>query len=348
MRRFFSVGVVAVLAVLMVGIVALGAAYWRSVQVGQGPLKEPVTVMVQPGSGTAVIARDLQNAGVVRDARAFRVAVRLSDDAGRLKAGEYVFEPGISMRAVIEKLARGDVRQHTVTFPEGWTVRDVVARLEATETLSGTVKRPAEGSIFPDTYSFHFGSERAKVLENMQVRMKDEVAKVWAARDPSVPLNTPDELVTLASIVQKEAASDAEMPRIAGVFVNRLRKGMKLQSDPTVIYGAEGYGGDIRRKDLKDENPFNTYIYAGLPPTPIANPGKAALMAAAHPVSSDELFFVADATRTGHMFSATYEQHLKYVKALIKAGAPVKGTVSPSIVAQVSGSVVSATTKGVK
>lgn len=340
MKRI-AIGTAVVLAVLVLGLVTLGTVLWGHYLEGKGPLRQETSVMVLPGSGTAVIGRSLEQAGVIGDARIFRVAVKVMHHDAGLKAGEYVFAPGVSLKEVVTKLAEGDTRNHSVTFPEGWTVREVVARLEATEGLTGKVRRPAEGTLFPDTYMFRFGTERERLLQSMEGRMTRELNDAWNGRDLSLPLASPQELLTLASIVQKEAANDAEMPRIAGVFVNRLRKGMRLQSDPTVIYGAEGYKGDIRHKDLKDENPFNTYVYAGLPPTPIANPGRAALQATAHPVSSDELFFVADPSRAGHMFSATYEQHQKYVKALVKAGAQVKGTVSSSAV--VSATQVSAT-----
>lgn len=319
-------------AAVFVAALFAGALVARLVWVHQltsaGPLQTPATVLVQPGGGTSAIARNLQAVGVIDDARVFRLAVRLMGMDSRLKAGEYEFQPGISLREVVTKLAEGDVRSRSVTFPEGWTVKEIVARLEATEGLVGKAPRPAEGSLFPDTYAFGFGMERARLIGIMKDRMKEEVNRAWNGRDTTLPLKTPEELVNLASIVQKEAASEAEMPRIAAVFINRLHKGMRLQSDPTVIYGADGYTGDIRHKDLHDENPFNTYVYAGLPPTPISNPGRAALQAVARPAASDELFFVADADGSGHVFSRTYEEHLKHVKELVKARPVAKTTVA--------------------
>jgi UPF0755 protein len=330
-----STGTLVVLAVLLLGLVTLGTALWGNYLAGKGPLAAPVTVVVEPGSGTAAIGRDLQAAGVIADARIFRAAVRAMHLDASLKAGEYAFEPGISLRAVVNKLALGDTRNRMVTIPEGWTVREVLARLEKVEGLTGKVVAPGEGRIFPDTYAFRFGTVRESLLASMEARMRDELNTAWNGRALNLPLGAPDELLTLASIVQKEAASEEEMPKIAGVFINRLRKGMRLQSDPTVIYGAEAYDGNIRHRDLRDENPFNTYVYAGLPPTPIANPGRAALMAAAHPEVTDALFFVADVSRTGHVFSATYGEHQRHVKALVRAPvvaparAGISGTVQP-------------------
>lgn len=300
--------------VLLLGAATAGTALWGRYLAQRGPLEKAVTVMVDSGEGTRMIATKLKLAGVINSSEAFVMAVHAMHLDGTLKAGDYEFDPGISLRAVVNKLALGDTKNHSVTIPEGWTVRQIVERLEADEGLKGRITRPAEGAVFPDTYAFRFGTERDKLLESMEERMKVELAAAWAARDMNLPLKSPEELLILASIVQKEAASDAEMPKVAAVFINRLRRGMRLQSDPTVAYGAEEVGGRLLRKDLTDPHPFNTYVHPGLPPTPISNPGRAALMAAAKPAQTDDLYFVADPSRTMHVFSETYAEHEKNVE----------------------------------
>ncbi|MBI1309174.1 MAG: endolytic transglycosylase MltG [Proteobacteria bacterium] len=310
----WTTGTLLVLAIGLMAAVVAGTAWWGSYIAQPGPLVAEARVVVAPGSGSATIAAQLEKAGVIGDARLFKVAVRVMGLANTLKAGEYVFGPGVSLRTAVNKLAIGDTANRTVTIPEGWTVKEALARLQASDALVGGVKRPEEGMLFPDTYTFSYGATRQSVLDAMGARMQKELDAAWLGRDTTLPYNTEQDLLTMASIVQKEAANDGEMPQIAAVFVNRLNQHMRLQSDPTVIYGAAAFDGDIKRKDLQDANPFNTYQYAGLPPTPIANPGLAALQAAAHPAVSDALFFVALPDRSGHSFSRTYGEHEKNVK----------------------------------
>lgn len=303
---------------MVAGAVVLGAVTATTAGLGRymaanGPLTAPTQVVIEPGNGPRTIARKLANANVIAHPEVFVWAVRALGLAGTLKAGEYQFDAGISLRATINKLALGDTQNRSVTVPEGFTVRQVLERIEADEGLTGKIEqRPTEGTLFPDTYAFRFGVKRQDLLETMSRRMAEELAAAWANRDPALPVKSPEELLILASMIQKEAANDEEMPTIAGVFVNRLNKGMKLQSDPTVIYGAN-FDGNIRRKDLSEPHPFNTYVHEGLPPTPIANPGRAALMAAARPATTNALFFVADPSRTHHVFTETYEQHKRAV-----------------------------------
>lgn len=320
-----STGTFVVLGILLLGAVTGGTAMWGAYLAQPGPLTMPTNVVISPGQGPRVMANKLAAAGVITHPDAFVLAVRLLRMDSTLKAGEYAFEPGISLRAVVNKLAMGDTQNRSVTIPEGWTVKQALERMQGIEGLTGLATRPEEGSIFPDTYAFRFGTERDKIIESMQERMKAELSKVWDTRDTSVPLKSPEELLILASIVQREAANEREMPQVAAVFINRLRTGMKLQSDPTVMYGAE-QGGRLKRKDLDEPQPFNTYIYAGLPPTPISNPGKAALMAVAHPADIKALFFVADPSLTMHVFSDTYAEHVKNVQRYWKE----VGKVSPS------------------
>lgn len=309
-----STGTVVVCVALLLGAVTAGTALWGRYLAQPGPLPVTATVVIKSGEGTRRMAYNLKEAGVISSAEAFVLAVHALRLDGTLKAGDYAFDPHISLRAVVNKLALGDTQNHSVTIPEGWTVRQIVQRLEATEGLEGRITRPAEGEVFPDTYAFRFGTERDKLLDSMKERMSNELAEAWVARDPNLPLRSPEELLILASIVQKEAANEEEMPKVAAVFINRLRQGMKLQSDPTVAYGAEESGQRLLRKDLSDPHPFNTYIYPGLPPTPISNPGRAALMAVAKPAAISALFFVADPSRTMHVFSETYAEHEKAVK----------------------------------
>ncbi len=279
-----------------------------------GPLAAPAQVVIEPGNGPRTIANKLYAAQIIDHPQAFVLAVRVLGLAGTLQAGEYTFDPGISLRATINKLALGDTENRSLTFPEGFTTAQMLTRIEADAGLTGKIEqRPAEGTLFPDTYAFRFGVKRQDLLGTMSARMAEELAGAWAQRTQDSPLKTPEELLILASIVQKEAATEAEMPLVAGVFINRLKLGMKLQSDPTVIYGAN-FDGNIRKKDLIEPHPFNTYVHAGLPPTPIANPGRAALQAAAKPAQTPALFFVADPSRTHHLFATTYAEHQRNVQ----------------------------------
>lgn len=281
-----------------------------------GPLVADTTLVIPAGTSTKGMAALLAREGVIDSPRLFEWTARASGFAPTLKAGEYVFEAGISTRQVMNKLAFGKTASRGVTLPEGFTVKQALAVLEAEAGLKGAARPiPAEGRLFPDTYNFTHGTTRPMVMKQMQERMEKELQAAWNTRTQPLPLASTEDLLILASMVQKEAANEAEMPMIAGVFINRLNKGMRLQSDPTVMYGAEIDGNDIKGKDLREDNPFNTYTNAGLPPTPIANPGRAALMAAGRPAVTDALFFMAKPDRSGHVFTATYAEHQKAVKA---------------------------------
>lgn len=345
-RMKCSTGTLVVFGVILLGLITAVTGGIGVYLAQRGPLEQPVKVIVEPGMGVRAIAARLQGAQVIAHQDAFVALVKATGMGATLKAGEYAFEPGISLRAVVNKLALGDTENRSVTIPEGWTVKQAIDRLEAAEGLTGHAARPEEGRMFPDTYAFRFGAERRKVLETMTSRMDEELAKAWAARDTTLPLTSPDELLILASIVQKEAANEEEMPMIAAVFYNRLKKGMRLQSDPTVMYGAELEDNRLKKKDLTEPHPFNTYLFAGLPPTPIANPGRAALMAAARPAQTEALFFVADPSLTMHVFSATYAEHQKNV---VRYWKDVKKTLLPKAVANAvvttATAVVSATAK---
>lgn len=315
MRRLGAIAVS--LAVLLA--VAAGALwfYLQSRYEAPGPLSAETIVVVPRGAGLAAIADDLAAAGVIADPTLFRIGVRLFGDARALQAGEYAFPPAASMQDAAELIASGRTVVHRLTVPEGLTSVEVVALLEAAEPLDGTIEAvPPDGALLPETYHFHRGDSRAAVLQRMDEAMDAALEELWDKRAPNLPLNTPEEALVLASIIEKETGVDAERALVAGVFVNRLKKGMPLQSDPTVVYGiTEGkapLGRSLTRKDLANPTPYNTYQIAGLPPGPIANPGRAALEAALNPAETDFLYFVA-AGDGGHAFAKTLAEHNRNV-----------------------------------
>jgi UPF0755 protein len=237
--------------------------------------------------------------------------------AGALKAGEYEFRKAASMRQVLDTLVEGKSIAHKVTLAEGLTSQQIVERIQANPDLKGTITEiPAEGTLLPDTYRFQIGDSRQDIIERMQVSQKKFLAKMWEERDPDIVVQTPEEAVTLASIVEKETSRADERPLIASVFQNRLRKKMRLQSDPTIIYGLVGGKGvldhPIQQEELDRETAYNTYNIDGLPPGPIANPGRAAIEAVLKPAKTKDLYFVADGTG-GHAFAPSLDDHNKNV-----------------------------------
>lgn len=296
-----------VLLVLLGGGVAYGL-YWFADQAfrAEGPLKTPVIVEVPKGSGLATITEDLADAGVIADRDIskliFKLKIRESGKAAALHAGEYRFEPGVSMAEVTDILASGKVVARFLTVAEGLTSPEVMALVEKAEALTGDVPDPPPptGALLPETYHYTRGDSRRALIERMEKAMKATLEELWATRAANLPIKTPEEAVILASIVEKETALASERRRVAAVFINRLRRGMRLQSDPTVIYGLDPEDGDLgrplRRSDLEKETPYNTYIIAGLPPGPIANPGRESLEAVLNPAETDDLYFVADGT----------------------------------------------------
>lgn len=292
----------------------LGLAAWLD---QPGPLREPVTVVIAAGVGVRGVVRDLERAGVVADGRLLEVAARLLGDGRRLAAGEYAFAAGVSPRAALEVVASGRVVQHALTIPEGLTVAEVLDLLRASELLIGDLpEAPPEGSLLPETWQVPRGEPRARVVDRMRQAMDRRLADAWAGRAPDLPLADPQAALTLASIVERETAVPAERPLVAAVLLNRLRRGMRLQADPTVAYGLaagkSSLGRPLTRADLDRDHPWNTYTRAGLPAGPIANPGVASLEAALHPATVDHLYFVADGTG-GHAFAATLEAHRRNV-----------------------------------
>jgi UPF0755 protein len=235
----------------------------------------------------------------------------------KLKAGEYVFEKNASMSDVLETIISGKSIQHQVTIAEGLTTQQIVQRINDAEVLSGPIQTvPPEGTLLPETYRVTRGTTREQLLQRMTQAQQRLVQEIWARRSPDLPIKTINEFITLASIVEKETAIASERTRVAAVFVNRLHRNMRLQSDPTIIYGIVGgkgtLGRSLTRADVDGPTPYNTYTINGLPPGPIANPGRASLEAVANPSRTKDLYFVADGTG-GHVFAETYEQHLKNV-----------------------------------
>ncbi|MBA5776816.1 endolytic transglycosylase MltG [Stappia sp. F7233] len=309
------------LTVAVLGVIAAGGLlYWGKLQFdSEGPLKEEKTVIISSGSGLDSIASILTYQGVIEDDLVFKAGVWIYKNARKLKAGEYAFPAGASMRQVMDALVEGKAVYHAVTVPEGWTSAQVVERLKSDPTLVGELTEiPPEGALLPETYSFTRGTTREQILQQMISAQTKALAEIWERRADGLPVKSPEELVVLASIVEKETARADERPRVAGVFVNRLNRGMRLQSDPTILYGL--YGGEawkvdrsaIKRSELDAKNPYNTYQIDGLPPGPIGNPGRAAMEAVASPSRTRDLYFVADGTG-GHVFAETFEQHQRNV-----------------------------------
>jgi UPF0755 protein len=312
----------AVLTVL-VATLAFGFYYWA----GQPILKKDVEAIgftVEAGSSVRGAAEQVAAAGVPVQPLLLEALVRLSGKSGRIKAGAYELEPGATPRRLVEQLVRGEFAQHALIVIEGWTFRQMrQAVAENTALKHDTVhlsdeellakvtpdyKQP-EGLFFPDTYLFAKGASDLQIYRRAHALMQKKLEESWSARAPGLPYKTPYEALIMASIVEKETGQKAERDMIAGVFVNRLRQGMMLQTDPTVIYGmGERFRGNIRKRDLQTDTPYNTYTRAGLPPTPIALPGTAALAAALNPARTDALYFVARGDGTSH-FSGNLTEH---------------------------------------
>ncbi len=272
--------------------------------------------MVIPRGGPAQVAAALQAAGVIERPGAFRAAALLTWAAGPLHAAELAFPAHASLRTVLAVLRQGRPVRHFLTIPEGLTAAQIARLLDTAPALTGETPVPPEGGVLPQTYEYDYGTTRVAVLGRAEAAMRAALLRAWDGRDPDLPLDGPEQLLTLASLVERETARPEERAHIAGVFINRLRRGMRLQSDPTVAYAATGgeltSGRGLTRDDLAVANPYNTYRVAGLPPGPIDSPGLDALTAAAHPAPGDDLYFVADGSG-GHAFARTLEEHQRNV-----------------------------------
>ena len=306
--------------IIFIAIVGVGVFWYGKTEFeGPGPLDQTTNFMVREGAGLNQIAAGLERQGIIANQRIFSLGAKsqLGDDT--LKAGEYEIKAHASMRDIVALMQSGKSILHSFTVPEGQTVQQVFDRLRADEMLEGDLpeEMPPEGALLPETYKFSRGTTRAEIVDQMAKAQTRALAGVWSRRDPDLPLETPEELVILASIVEKETARADERPRVAGVFINRLNRGMRLQSDPTIIYGLFGGAGKpsdrpIYRSDIDKPTPYNTYVIDGLPPTPIANPGREAMEAVANPSRTKDLYFVADGTG-GHAFAETLDEHNRNV-----------------------------------
>jgi UPF0755 protein len=329
-----SRGRLALLGLLAVALAMAAYGWVRLARLGEAPLAlaAPTTVEIAPGASVRSIARTLAAAGVIADAEDLVWTARLWSRAP-LKAGEYEVLPGGTLRDLLRQLERGEVLLHAFTIVEGTTLRELRAALQREDalrqTLVGVSDRDLlaalglppghpEGWFLPDTYRFPRGTSDAEFLRRAHAAAVRAVDAAWSTRAPGLPLASPAELLTLASVVEKETGVPSERAAIAGVFVRRLQKGMRLQTDPTVIYGLGArFDGNLRKQDLMTDTPYNTYTRRGLPPTPICVPGRAAIEAAAHPAAGDALYFVATGDG-GHEFSATLEQHNAAVKRYLQ------------------------------
>lgn len=315
MIKKIAIGLLSLVLALM-----LLAGYGVYYATAPGPLAQDTTVIFRRGEHFQAMTDDLARAGIIGNPLAFKAIAALSGAARRFKPGEYRVVAPVSPLEVMRMIAQGKVVVHKITVREGLSVREVMQMLTAEPVLEGAVPGDIkEGSLLPETYYFTYGDTRQSVIARMQKGMSSLLATAWEKRQPGLPFATPEQALTLASIVEKETGVDGERPRVAAVFINRLRRGIKLQSDPTVAYGIEqqkaaALGRTLTSADLQAPTPYNTYVIEGLPPAPIANPGRAAIEATLNPANSDELYFVATGTG-GHHFASTLEQHNRNVQA---------------------------------
>lgn len=313
------------LAVVGVAAAAIAAFAFYTEASRAGPKGEVATFTVARGSSAAAIGAQLQREGLIRNAMMFRLGTRVFAPGETLQAGEYEIPANASVRDIVRLMAEGDALQHAITFPEGITVSAAMKLIEQSEYLTGDMPAaPPEGSIMPETYHVERGMTRAALLQQMRDARDRALAEIWEGRQPGLPVSTPEQLVTLASIVERETGVASERPLVAAVMVNRLRRPMRLEMDSTIIYGVchqlpdhcvdgrlvnrQGQRRPLLASELALRTGYNTYRIDGLPPTPISNPGRAALEATAHPAQSNALYFVADGSG-GHVFAATLAEH---------------------------------------
>ncbi|WP_010543824.1 endolytic transglycosylase MltG [Sphingomonas elodea] len=290
-------------------VCALGGGWW--LWAGPGPATKELSVAVPEGATLSRAAGQLEKAGAIHSRPLFLAFAKLLGEDGTIRAGEYRIAPGTSARQILEMLQQGKTRQRLVTVPEGMPSVLVAEALLKAPGLTGEVETPVEGSVLPDSYAYVRDEPRAAVLARMQKAMTAYLAKAWAERDKGLAMTTPREAIILASIVEKETGKPAERTTVAAVYANRLKAGMPLQADPTIIYPitkGKPLGRRILQSELRARNGYNTYTMRGLPEGPIANPGRASIDAVLHPADSKALYFVADGTG-GHVFAETYQQH---------------------------------------
>ena len=312
-KRFVRLGLVAV--VVAIAAVASLAIIAQQRFNAPGSHEESLTVLIPRGASLKRVADTLQSAGAISNATLFRRWVQITGSDDVLKAGEYAIAPGASMAQILDQMRRGEVVLRRLTVAEGLTSAQATALVAAAEGLGGMVEPPPEGVLLPETYYYTYGDTRAGLVRRMEVARAEFVDAVWPDRAAGLPFRSVDEAIILASVVEKETAVPSERARIAAVFINRLKRNMPLQSDPTVIYGitaGDALGRPIRQSELDRATPYNTYVNRGLPPTPIANPGRESILAVLHPAETQDLYFVADGTG-GHAFAASLAEHNRNV-----------------------------------
>lgn len=299
---------------------------WLNNEVSRpGPLTDEAVIRVEPGEALSVVAQRLEADGVIRDARFMQAKARIDGSELSIKTGEYVIEKGATVEEVLSILTEGRALLHRITLPEGRTTAQLLKMIEDDEMLTGDMPEtlPEEGTLLPDTYMFHRGMTRAQMIEKMQTAQQELLAELWPARQDGLPINTPEEAIILASVVEKETGKAEERPEIAALFTTRLKRGMRLQSDPTIIYGIskgeplynkQGERRTLYRSEIDRQTDWNTYQIDGLPKTPICNPGRDAIAAVLDPPETEYVFFVADG-KGGHLFAKTNAEHERNVAA---------------------------------
>ena len=312
-----SVFIYFLLAFLVVSLMGGSVLTTYTQFVAEGPLENPTETLIDKGKSLRKIAKQLYREGIIASPSIFEIGVRASGQTNNIKAGEYSIPRHASSKMVMNILTSGNTYIRRLVVPEGLTSEQVVALVDNAKGLMGTIIQiPKEGTLLPDTYHYSWGDTKEGMIERMKNAMERAVEELWAARDPNISLKTPKEAVVMASIIEKETSRNSERAHIASVFYNRMKQGIRLQSDPTVIYAVtNGHVDQMKRvtyKDLKVQNPYNTYVIYGLPRGPISNPGRASIEAVLHPMTTKDVYFVADGTG-GHVFSPTYKEHQKNV-----------------------------------
>ncbi|MGV6801758.1 MAG: endolytic transglycosylase MltG [bacterium] len=303
-----------IFVLMLIAIASLlgGYYYLEKVTHNQGPLEQSTIIWVKPGSSLSKIATELTHISAIKSDLIFKIETYRRGLQSSLQAGEYEIPAHSSIDEILDILTEGKPYLHKMTFAEGLTTQMILQAIQDNDVLSGEITiAPAEGVLLPETYSFPRGMKRDDLIQQMQKAQTDLITLIWPQRVDGLPFDSKEEAIILASIVEKETGIASERARVAAVFVNRLKRGMRLESDPTIIYGLTGgapLGRGIRQSELRKETPYNTYVIKGLPPTPIANPGEGALRAVLHPADTKEIFFVADGSG-GHVFAETLAQH---------------------------------------
>ncbi|HEU5047962.1 MAG TPA: endolytic transglycosylase MltG [Rickettsiales bacterium] len=307
---------------LIIAVLIAISGWLISTYTSEGPLEQPTTIVFEPNTHFTTIADMLAEQSVIRHPFIFKVTLFLTGQSSHIKAGEYRFMPHISARETAQLLASGKGLIHHLTVPEGLTTYEILDMLKHNDLLAGEITlAPKEGELLPETYNFTRGEKRNDLILRMQHAMEKALAEAWEQRAPDLPFTSPEQALTLASIVEKETGLDTERAHVAAVYINRLKKGMLLQADPTTAYAVSHGKGKmtraLNRKDLEMASPYNTYRSAGLPPGPIANPGKASILATLHPLQSEDIYFVATGIG-GHNFARTAAEHERNVKKYLE------------------------------